>query len=193
MEAMQRAYERKQLITGVPSGFVELDELTSGFQPGDLIIIAARPSVGKTSARAEHRAARRHSRPTCTVGVFSLEMSKEQLFMRMLTSEAQDRQPSAPHGLPGGERLVEAVARDSLLAEANIFIDDTPAIGLMSMRAKARRLQAERGLHLIVVDYIQLMQAGSRFDNRTLELGAISRSLKSLAKELHVPVSRSRS
>ena len=123
-----------------------------------------------------------------TVGIFSLEMSKEQLFMRMLTSEAS----IDSHRLRTGflvesdwSKLSHAI---STLAEANIYIDDTASIGLMAMRAKARRLQAERGLHLIVVDYLQLMQSGGRFDNRTQELGAISRSLKSLAKELNVPV-----
>ena len=187
MEAVQKAYERKQLVTGVPTGFVELDEITSGLQPSDLVIIAARPSMGKTSL-ALNIAQHVGLKTDMTVGIFSLEMSKEQLFLRMLTSEAG----IDSHRLRTGflvesdwSKLSHAI---STLAETSIYIDDTPAIGLMSMRAKARRLQAEHGLHLLIVDYLQLMQATSRFDNRTQELGAISRSLKSLAKELNIPV-----
>jgi replicative DNA helicase len=187
MDTVQKAYERKQLITGIPTGFLEIDEITSGLQPSDLIILAARPSMGKTSL-ALNIAQHVGLKTEMTVGIFSLEMSKEQLFMRMLTSEAS----IDSHRLRTGflvesdwSKLSHAI---STLAEANIYIDDTASIGLMAMRAKARRLQAERGLHLIVVDYLQLMQSAGRFDNRTQELGAISRSLKSLAKELHVPV-----
>jgi replicative DNA helicase len=186
-ETIEQAHARKQLVTGVPSGFSDLDELTAGFQPGDLIIIAARPAVGKTALAlnvAQHVGTKEHR----TVGVFSLEMSKEQLFLRMLTSEAE----IDGHRLRTGflvesdwNRLPGAL---STLSEARIFIDDTPGSGVLEMRAKSRRLMAEHGLDLLIVDYIQLMQGRGRFENRTLELASISRSLKGLAKELNIPV-----
>jgi replicative DNA helicase len=186
-EAIQKAHDEKQLITGVPTGFADIDNLTSGFQRGDLIIVAARPSMGKTSL-ALNIAQHVGTRAGMTVGVFSLEMSKEQLFLRLLSSEAQ----ISGHSLRTGflrtddwDRLTHALGR---LGEAKIFIDDTPAIGVLEMRAKSRRLAAEHGLHLLVVDYIQLMQGHGRFDNRTQELGGISRSLKGLAKELNIPI-----
>jgi replicative DNA helicase len=186
-ETIEQAHARKQLVTGVPSGFADLDELTAGFQPGDLVIVAARPSVGKTALAlniAQNVGTKEHR----TVGVFSLEMSKEQLFLRMLTSEAE----IDGHRLRTGflvesdwGRLPGAL---STLSEARIFIDDTPGIGVLEMRAKSRRLMSEHGLDMLIVDYIQLMQGRGRFENRTLELAAISRSLKGLAKELNIPV-----
>jgi replicative DNA helicase len=161
--------------------------MTSGLQPSDLVIIAARPSMGKTSLvlnMAQHVG----TKTDMTVGVFSLEMSKEQLFLRMLTGEAR----IDAHRLRGGflgerdwGRLSQAIGT---LSEAKIFIDDTPSIGVLEMRAKCRRLAAEHGLHMVIVDYVQLMQGRGRFENRTLELASISRSLKGLAKELRVPV-----
>lgn len=188
VEAIQKAHEEKKLITGVPTGFSDLDSLTSGFQRGDLIIIAARPSMGKTSL-ALNIAQHVGTHTGLTVGVFSLEMSREQLFLRMLSSEAQ----IDGHHLRTGYlktddwgRLTEALG---VLGQAKVFIDDSPGIGVLEMRAKSRRLAAEqRGLHLLIVDYIQLMQGRGRFDNRTQELGSISRALKALAKELNVPV-----
>ena len=185
IEALQ---SQKGLVTGVPTGFTELDEMTSGLQPSDLVIVAARPSMGKTSF-VLNIAQYVGSRPEkMTVGFFSLEMSKEQLFMRLLTSEAR----IDAHKFRGGYlsdrdwgRLSEALG---VLSDARIFIDDTASIGVLEMRAKARRLKAEHGLHLIVVDYVQLMQGRGRFENRQLEIASISRSLKALAKELHVPV-----
>jgi replicative DNA helicase len=188
VEAIQKAHEEKKLITGVPTGFSDLDSLTSGFQRGDLVIIAARPSMGKTSL-ALNIAQHVGTQTGLTVGVFSLEMSREQLFLRMLSSEAQ----IDGHHLRTGYlrtddwgRLTEALG---VLGQAKVFIDDSPGIGVLEMRAKSRRLAAEqRGLHLLIVDYIQLMQGRGRFDNRTQELGSISRALKALAKELNVPV-----
>jgi replicative DNA helicase len=187
LDTIEKLHARKELITGVPTGFIDLDEMTSGLQPSDLIIVAARPSMGKTSLVlniAQHVG----TKTDMTVGVFSLEMSKEQLFLRMLTGEAR----IDAHRLRGGflgerdwGRLSEAIGT---LSEAKIFIDDTPSIGVLEMRAKCRRLASEHGLHLIIVDYIQLMQGRGRFENRTLELASISRSLKGLAKELSVPV-----
>ena len=186
-ETIERAHERKQLVTGVPSGFADLDELTAGFQPGDLVIVAARPSVGKT-ALALNVAQHVGTKTGRTVGIFSLEMSKEQLFLRMLTSEAH----IDSHRLRTGFLVESDWGRLShalgTLSEARIYIDDTPGIGVLEMRAKSRRLAAEHGLDMLVIDYIQLMQGRGRFENRTLELASISRSLKGLAKELNVPV-----
>jgi replicative DNA helicase len=187
LETIEKLHSRKELITGVPTGFTDLDEMTAGLQPSDLIIIAARPSMGKTSL-ALNIAQHVGTRTDMTVGVFSLEMSKEQLFLRLLTGEAR----IDAHRLRGGflgerdwGRLSQAIGT---LSEARIYIDDTPSIGVLEMRAKCRRLAAEHGLHLVVIDYVQLMQGRGRFENRTLELGSISRSLKGLAKELRVPI-----
>ncbi len=186
-ELIEKLQEHKGLVTGVPSGFTDLDELTSGFQKSDLIILAARPSVGKT-ALALNMALHCATEAAKTVGIFSLEMSKEQLFMRLLTSDAR----VDAHRFRGGflgeqdyDRLVAAFAR---LHDAKVFIDDSPAAGILEMRAKARRLKMEHGLDMLVVDYLQLMQGRGRFDNRQQELASISRSLKILAKELQVPI-----
>ncbi len=185
--AIEQLQEHKGMVTGVPSGFVDIDSLTSGFQSSDLIIIAGRPSMGKTSFAlnvAQHVGIKMDR----AVGIFSLEMSKEQLFMRMLTAEAE----VDAHRFRGGflsERdygqLSKALGR---LSEARVFIDDTASLGVLEMRAKARRLKAEHGLDLLMVDYLQLMQGRGRFENRTQELASISRALKGLAKELDVPV-----
>jgi replicative DNA helicase len=184
---IEQLFEHKRLVTGVPTGFVDLDEMTRGLQAGDLVIIAARPSMGKTSLVlniAQHVAVQADH----TVGVFSLEMSKESLFIRLLTSEAQ----IDSHRLMSGHLADRDYSRIShaleKLSSMRLFIDDTANIGVLEMRAKSRRLQAEHGLSLIVVDYIQLMNARGRYENRTLELASISRSLKGLAKELNVPI-----
>ena len=184
---IEQLFEQKRLITGVPTGFVDLDEMTRGLQGGDLIIVAARPSMGKTSLvlnMAQHVAVQ----PDHTVGFFSLEMSKESLFLRLLTSEAQidsHRLMSGAIGQKDYGRISHAL---ETLSAMRLFIDDTANIGVLEMRAKARRLQSEHRLSLLVVDYIQLMSGRGRFENRTLELAAISRSLKGLAKELRVPI-----
>ena len=184
---IEQLFEQKRLITGVPSGFVDLDGMTRGFQAGDLVIIAARPSMGKTSL-ALNIAQYVALQPDHTVGVFSLEMSREALFLRLLTSEAQidsHRLMSGAIGQKDYGRISHAL---EVLNAMRMHIDDTANVGVLEMRAKARRLQAEHGLHLLVVDYIQLMTGRGRFENRTLELAAISRSLKGLAKEINVPV-----
>jgi replicative DNA helicase len=187
LETIEKLHAHKELITGVPTGFTDLDEMTSGLQPADLIIVAARPSMGKTSL-ALNMAQHVGTKTDMTVGLFSLEMSKEQLFLRLLTSEAR----IDAHRLRGGflgerdwGKLSQAIGT---LSESRIFIDDSPSIGVLEMRAKCRRLKAEHNLHLVVVDYIQLMQGRGRFENRTLELASISRSMKGLAKELNVPI-----
>jgi replicative DNA helicase len=187
LDTIEKLHSRKELITGVPSGFTDLDEMMSGLQPSDLIIVAARPSMGKTSLVlniAQHVG----TKTDLTVGIFSLEMSKEQLFLRMLTGEAR----IDAHRLRGGflgerdwGKLSQAIGT---LSEAKIFIDDSPGVGVLEMRAKCRRLAAEHGLDLVIIDYIQLMQGRGRFENRTLEVASISRSLKGLAKELNVPI-----
>jgi replicative DNA helicase len=184
---IEQLFEQKRLITGVPTGFVDLDEMTRGLQGGDLIIVAARPSMGKTSLvlnMAQYVA----TQPDRTVGFFSLEMSKESLFLRLLTSEAQidsHRLMSGAIGQRDYGRISHAL---ETLSAMKLYIDDTASIGVLEMRAKARRLKAEHGLSLLVVDYIQLMSGRGRFENRTLELASISRSMKGLAKELNVPV-----
>ena len=184
---IEQLFEQKRLITGVPTGFVDLDEMTRGLQGGDLVIVAARPSMGKTSLVlniAQHVAIQ----PDHTVGFFSLEMSKESLFLRLLTSEAQidsHRLMSGAIGQKDYGRISHAL---ETLSAMRLFIDDTANVGVLEMRAKARRLQSEHRLSLLVVDYIQLMSGRGRFENRTLELASISRSLKGLAKELSVPI-----
>ena len=187
MKAIETAVEQKQMITGVPTGFVELDQLTSGLQRGDLIILAARPSMGKTSL-ALNIAQYAGTKGGKTCGVFSLEMSKEQLFIRMLSCEAQIDGHKLRTGYLRSDDWGRLTAALGTLGHAKIYIDDTPSIGVLEMRAKCRRLAAEHGLDLLIIDYIQLMQGRGRFDNRTQELGAISRSLKGLAKELNCPI-----
>ena len=184
---IEKLQQQKGMVTGVPTGFIDLDEMTSGLQPSDLVLVAARPSMGKTSFVlniAQHIG----TATDMTVGFFSLEMSKEQLFMRMLTSEARIDAHRFRTGYLNEKdygRLSHALGT---LAEAKVFIDDTASIGVLEMRAKARRLKAEHGLHMIIIDYIQLMQGRGRFESRQAEIASISRSLKGLAKELNVPI-----
>jgi replicative DNA helicase len=184
---IEQLFEQKRLITGVPTGFVDLDEMTRGLQAGDLVIIAARPSMGKTSLVlniAQHVAVQ----PDHVVGFFSLEMSKESLFLRLLTSEAEidsHRLMSGAIGQKDYGRISHAL---ETLSAMRLYIDDSANISALEMRAKARRLRSEHGLSLLVIDYIQLMTGRGRFENRTLELASISRSLKGLAKELNVPI-----
>ena len=184
---IEKLQQQKGLVTGVPTGFIDLDEMTSGLQPSDLVLVAARPSMGKTSFVlniAQHVG----TATDMTVGFFSLEMSKEQLFMRLLTSEARIDAHRFRTGYLNEKdygRLSHALGT---LAEAKVYIDDTASIGVLEMRAKARRLKAEHGLHMLVIDYIQLMQGRGRFESRQAEIASISRSLKGLAKELNVPI-----
>jgi replicative DNA helicase len=178
---------RRETVTGIHSGFLQLDELTAGLQPSDLIILAARPSMGKTalSLNIAAHAAMRNGR---TVGVFSLEMSHQQLFQRMLCAEARvdaHRLRTGRIGKDEWDRIIKAFAE---LSEAPMFIDDTPGATITEMRAKARRLKLERGLDLVIVDYLQLMQGRGRYESRQQEISEISRSLKEMAKELHIPI-----
>lgn len=172
---------------GIASGLGDLDRLTSGFQPSDLIILAARPSVGKTSLglNVARNVALKVGLP---VLVFSLEMSKEQVAQRLLCSEAALSSQKLRNGFLNEEewrRLSSALGR---LGEAKIFIDDTPSISVMEVRTKCRRLQAEHGLGMVIVDYLQLMRPSKKAENRQQEISEISRSLKGLARELNVPV-----
>lgn len=187
MESLERsAAEGGGAVTGIATGFTSLDEMTAGLHPSDLVLIAARTSQGKT-ALAMNIA--RNVGCTHNVMVFSLEMSKEQLFLRMLASESRVNS----HDLRTGDikdrdwpRLADAI---TVLSELNIYIDDTPSIGVREVRARARQLRTDRGsLGLIIIDYIQLMRGRGRFDNRQQEIGTISRGLKAVGKELKVPV-----
>ncbi|MCC7123204.1 MAG: replicative DNA helicase [Acidobacteria bacterium] len=183
---IEQLLDHKSYISGVPTGFDDIDRKTRGLQPGDLVIVAARPSMGKTSLVlniCQHVAT--HG---MVAGFFSLEMSKEQLFMRMLASEARIDNYRLLSGQIGQREYGQITHALETLSEAQLFIDDTAGISVLEMRAKARRLKAEHGLHLLAIDYVQLMTGRGRFENRTLELAAISRSLKGLAKELSVPI-----
>lgn len=186
LELVEQRAGRPQTITGLATGFIDFDRMTSGLQPSDLIIIAARPSVGKTSfvlSVAQNAALAGH-----VIGISSLEMSKEQLVMRLLCSEARINMHRFRSGFLNRDewkRLAEGLRR---LAECRIFIDDTPGITSLELRAKARRLQHERGLDLLIVDYLQLMSARGRAESRQQEVSQISRDLKTLAKDLRVPL-----
>jgi replicative DNA helicase len=182
--------QRGQRITGLATHYTDLDEMTSGFQPSDLIIIAARPSMGKT-AFAMNIAENAAINDGRVVGIFSLEMSREALLLRMLCSCARVDSHKMRTGSLWREDMDKVVQAMDRLANAPVFIDDTPGISLSEMRAKARRLHQQQGkLDMIIVDYLQLMSGGSgrRYENRTQEVSAISRGLKGLAKELRVPV-----
>jgi len=186
-KTLERLYEKKELVTGVPSGFKELDQMTAGFQPSDLIIVAGRPSMGKTAFClnvAQYAAIEKRT----PVAVFSLEMSKEQLVIRLLCSEAHVEGTKLRTGfLSEGDwpRLTIAAGN---LSEAPIFIDDTAALSVLELRAKARRLKADQGLGMVIIDYLQLMKGRARAESRQQEISEISRSLKAVAKELNIPV-----
>lgn len=187
MEMLQSIHGKHSGVTGVPSAFTDLDNLTGGFQNSDLIIVAGRPSQGKTAfvLSVARNAAVLHDIP---IGFFSLEMSNQQLVMRLICAEARvDAHKVRTGRLPEDEwkKLSMSVGR---LYKAKIFIDDTPALTVLELRAKARRLKAEHGIGMIVVDYLQLMQGPRSAQSREQEISAISRSLKALAKELNIPV-----
>ncbi len=187
LEYIDRLHERKELVTGIPTGFERLDELTSGLQDSDMIVLAARPSMGKT-ALALNMALHAAVKAGKTVGLFSLEMAKEQLFLRMLCSQARVDAHRLRIGRLGKDEWTRLTLAFGELTEARIFIDDTPGLSIFEMRAKSRRLKAEKGLDLLIVDYLQLMRGRSRYENRTQEISDISRALKGLAKELGVPL-----
>lgn len=179
--------ENPGALTGLETGFVDLDHLTSGLQSSDLIIIAGRPSMGKT-AFALNIAQHVGTKLRKTVGIFSLEMSKEQLMLRLLCSEARLDSHRLKAGGFSREEWSRLLKTMEVLMGSNLYIDDSSAVSPLDMSAKARRLKAEHGLDLLVVDYMQMMKMKGRFESRQQEITAISRSLKELAKELHVPV-----
>lgn len=186
-KAIELLYERKELITGVPTGYKEMDRLTCGLQKSDLIVVAGRPSMGKTALAlniVEYAAV--EANVVCAV--FSLEMSKEQLVQRMLCSRAEVDASKLRGGFLGESDWPKLTRAAGLISEAPIFIDDSPAINVLELRAKARRLQKNCGLGLVVIDYLQLMRGIGRIESREREISEISRSLKALAKELVVPV-----
>lgn len=183
---LEQLYENRGKLVGLPTGFVDLDRMTAGLQPSDLIVVAARPSMGKTMFclnLARHVA----TREKVPVVIFSLEMSREQLALRLLSAEAE----LEGHRLRSGELDERMWSQLSLalgrLGEAPIFIDDTPAISALELRAKARQLKLQHNIGLVIIDYMQLMQ-GRRAENRQQEISEISRALKALARELNIPV-----
>jgi replicative DNA helicase len=186
-KTIERLFEKKELVTGVPTGFKELDQRTAGFQAADLIIVAGRPSMGKTAfcLNVAQYAAIEKKIP---VAVFSLEMSKEQLVIRMLCSEAQVEGTRLRTGYLTESDWPRLTLAAGNLSDAPIYIDDSAALSVLELRAKARRLDAEYGLGMIIIDYLQLMKGRSRVENRQQEISEISRSLKALAKEVNVPV-----
>ncbi|HET9327635.1 MAG TPA: replicative DNA helicase [Candidatus Eisenbacteria bacterium] len=186
-EQIQSLYERKTLVTGVPSGYDDLDRMTSGFQPGDLVIIAGRPSMGKTSLaiNVAENASIHHKVP---VAVFSLEMSKEQLVLRMLGSQSEVPLHKIRNGYLGQEDWPRLTTGAGLLTQAPIMIDDSASLTVFEIRAKCRRLMSEGKLGLVVVDYLQLIRGSGRVENRVQEVSQITRGLKALAKELNVPI-----
>ena len=189
LEQIDARYNNKGSITGLPTGFTELDHLTAGLQKSDLILVAARPSMGKT-AFTLNIAAHVVLRAREPVAFFSLEMSKEQLVQRLLCSEGRIDSQRLRVGELEEKEWGDLIDTANRLSAAPLYIDDTPGITVMELRSKARRLKAEHGLSLIVIDYLQLMQgrASKNGDNRQQEISEISRSLKALARELNVPV-----
>jgi replicative DNA helicase len=189
IETIEKLYERKGSITGISTGFVEFDRLTSGLHPSEMVVIAARPSMGKTALAmniAEHVAINEK----LPLGVFSLEMSSQQLVQRLLCSRARVNLQRVRDGFLGERDFPSLTAAASKLAEAKIFIDDSASLSILELRAKARRLKAQQDIQLLIVDYLQLLRSTSRRaqDNRQLEISEISAGLKALAKELKIPV-----
>lgn len=186
-EEIQRVHESRESITGLSTGFIDLDKYTAGFHPSDLVIVAGRPSMGKTSFAlniAQH-VGLEEKKP---VAIFSLEMSKELLVQRILCAEAQVDAQKVRRGFTSAKDIERLTNAAGLLSEAQIFIDDTPAITTLDIRARARRLKAEYNLSMIIIDYLQLARSSEKSDNRQQEISAISRSMKALAKELSIPV-----
>ena len=186
MERIETLQKSGKTVTGVPSGFSDLDEMTSGFQPSELVIVAARPSMGKTAFCLNigtHAADQGHS-----VAIFSLEMSKDSLVQRMLCAEARVDSQLVRRGLLRDRDFTNLARAAGILQQCKVWIDDTPALTLLEMRSKARRLKTESELGMVIVDYLQLMRSPEYAENRVQEVSDISRSLKALARELEIPV-----
>ncbi len=186
-QALEARMKDRREVTGLTTGFVELDKLTAGLQRSDLIILAARPSMGKTSLGL-NMAVNAAIEAGATVGVFSLEMSKQQLVLRMVASQARVPQEKLRTGYLTDENFQDLFQAAEELSRASIYIDDTPALNYLALRSKCRRLKSEHGLDLVVVDYLQLMRGPRNISSREQEISEISRSLKALAKEMDVPV-----
>ena len=186
-EYLENKVTDKGLITGIPSGYYELDELTAGFQPGDFIVVAGRPSMGKTAfgLNVAMRAAILHRVPTA---IFSLEMSMDQIIMRMLCAWGKVGLSRLRRGRLKDEEWTRLYQAAQELSEAPIFIDDSPSLEPLELRARCRRLKAEKGIELVIIDYLQLMHVSQRKESREQEIAYISRNLKYLAKEINVPV-----
>jgi replicative DNA helicase len=187
MEMVENLSRHETHITGVPTGYPELDEMTSGLQPGELVILAARPSMGKT-ALCLNLASNAALMGKTPVAIFSLEMSAESLVTRMLCSEARVNIQDVRTGRLGEGNLVHLSMAAGRLFDSDVFIDDSPSLNILELRSKARRLKAEHNIGLVIVDYIQMMQGVGRQENRQQEISNISRSFKALAKELKAPV-----
>lgn len=173
-------------VTGIPTGFLEFDRMTSGLQRGELLILAARPSMGKTALALNLALNAWHS--GSAVGIFSLEMASEQLVLRMLSAESRISHQKIRNALVSPEEWMTLTNTAARLAEAKIFIDDSPSINIMELRAKARKLKSQENISFLVIDYLQLINSHQRHENRTQEISSISRALKALAKELDIPV-----
>jgi len=186
-KAINEAAERKERITGLPTGFTKLDRMTAGLHPGDLVIIAGRPGMGKT-AFAVNLGVNACVARKVPIAIFSLEMPKDQITRRMLCSEARVSASRLRTGQLTREDWPKLASAAGRLSELPVWIDDTPGLTLMELRAKTRRLRSEHGLALAIIDYMQLMRSGIRNESREQEISEISRSLKALAKELEMPV-----
>ncbi len=173
-------------ITGIPSGYKKLDRMSSGFQNGDLIVLAARPSMGKTALSLCMGSIAAQN--DYTVGLFSLEMSAEQLVLRLLSMQAEISHHNIRNATISSDEWIELTNVAAQLAQMKFFIDDTPMLNIMDLRAKARKLKAEKGLQFLIIDYLQLIHSNKKHENRHQEVSEISRSLKALAKELNIPV-----
>lgn len=187
LETIKLLAERREAVTGVPTGFIELDNLTGGFHPSEFIVVAARPSMGKT-ALALNICQHVGLRTDYYAGFFSIEMSKEQVALRLVCAEAQVDLRKTRSGFISEREFERLQLAAETLSQARIYIDESPALTVMEMKAKCRQLRLEGHLDIVFVDYIQLMRTGGRFENRNQEMSFISRSLKELAKELRIPV-----
>jgi len=187
LEIIETLHARKEHVTGIATGFEKLDYMTTGLQPSDLIIVAARPGLGKTTFCLDiaAHAAIEHG---LSVGIFSLEMTKEQLMLRMLSGSAKVSYSNIRSGYIKNEDLEKLVRAADIFSKVKIYIDDTPGINVLELRAKARRQKREKGLDFIIVDYLQLMRGHGRTETREREIAEISGSLKALAKELRLPL-----
>ncbi|MEW5900823.1 MAG: replicative DNA helicase, partial [Acidobacteriota bacterium] len=187
LEMIARFAERREAVTGVPTGFRDLDNLTSGFQKSEFVVVAARPSMGKTALCLNvSQYVGLHT--SYGVGFFSMEMAKEQILIRMLCADSQLDIKRVRTGFINEREFEKLKLSAEAISQARIFLDETPGLTVMEVKAKTRRLKMEGNLDVVFIDYIQLMRPGGRFENRNQEMAFISRSLKELAKELQIPV-----